>query len=92
MSIVTDKVLMKLKRRKATEPVGFVNELFVYENIGNDLKESLLMLLNKIKDQYKEPDFMGMANITSFWKRKGPKEKRNETKQKQKVNKNKTNE
>lgn len=31
------------------------------------------MLLNKIKEQFLEPDFMGLANITSFWKRKGSK-------------------
>ena len=68
-----DAVLLKLKKRKATDPVGLVNELFTYENIGEDLKKSLLLLLNKIKDQHQEPDFMEMANITSFWKRKGSK-------------------
>ena len=68
-----DKVLKKLKRGKATDPTGLVNELFMLENIGDDLKESLLILLNKIKDQLKEPEFMTLANITSFWKGKGPK-------------------
>ena len=66
-----DRVLNKLKPKKATDPVGLVNELFMPENIGCDLKDSLLMLLNKIKDQHKEPEFMRLANITSFWKRKG---------------------
>ena len=45
-----DNVLKKLKKGKATDPAGLVNELFAYENIGDDLKKSLLMLLNKIKD------------------------------------------
>ena len=66
-----DSVLVKLKKGKATDPTGLVNELFAYENVGDDLKNSLLMLLNKIKDQHIEPDFMSMANITSFWKGKG---------------------
>ena len=68
-----DDVLKKLKKGKATDPVGWVNELFTYDNIGDNLKQSLLMLLNRIKEEYLEPDFMGMANITSFWKGKGSK-------------------
>ena len=68
-----ETVLGKLKAGKATDPIGLVNELFMLKNIGTNLKESLLILLNKIKDQFKEPEFMQLANITSFWKRKGPK-------------------
>ena len=68
-----EAVLSKLKSGKATDPLGLVNELFMLKNIGTDLKESLLLLLNKIKEQFKEPEFMQLANITSFWKRKGPK-------------------
>ena len=68
-----EAVLSNLKNGKATDPIGLVNELFMLKNIGTDLKESLLMLLNKIKDQFKEPEFMQLANITSLWKRKGPK-------------------
>ena len=68
-----DNVLKKLKKGKATDPAGLVNELFAYEYIGDDLKKSLLMLLNKIKDDHVEPDFMSLANITSFWKGKGSK-------------------
>ena len=68
-----DNVLKKLKKGKATDPAGLVNELFMYEYIGDDLKNSLLVMLNKIKDNYVEPDFMSLANITSFWKGKGSK-------------------
>ena len=66
-----EAVLSKLKGGKATDPIGLVNELFMVNNIGTDLKESLLMLLNKIKEEFEEPEFMQLANITSFWKRKG---------------------
>ena len=68
-----DRVLEKLKKGKATDPVGLVNELFMIENIGDNLKESILMLMNIMKDQFNEPEFMELANITSFWKGKGPK-------------------
>ena len=68
-----ETVLCKLKKDKAADPIGLVNEIFMLKNIGTDLKESLLLLLNKIKDQFEEPEFMQLANITSFWKRKGPK-------------------
>jgi hypothetical protein len=44
------------------------------ENIGDNLKSSILMLMNKIKHQYKQPEFMSMANIISFWKGKGAKD------------------
>ena len=69
-----EKVLKKLKKGKATDPVGLVNELFMPENIGQNLKESLLILINKVKEQHQEPEFMKLANITSFWKRKGAKD------------------
>ena len=68
-----DKVLGKLKSGKASDPLGLVNELFQLKNIGDDLKESILLMLNKIKEEFNEPEFMRMANITSFWKGKGDK-------------------
>ena len=69
-----DKVLKSLKNDKAVDPVGLVNELFNSQNIGMDLKKSVLVLMNKIKANFKEPEFMSMANITSFWKGKGPRD------------------
>ena len=69
-----DKVLLNLKDNKAVDPVGLVNELFSSKNIGTDLKKSVLILMNKIKASFREPEFMTMANITSFWKGKGSKD------------------
>ena len=69
-----DKVLDHLQKQKATDPIGLVNELFMCENIGEDLKKSLLLMMNKIKRDFKEPEFMSMANVTSLWKGKGPKD------------------
>ena len=69
-----DKVLSQLKEKKATDPTGLVNELFSSHNIGDDLKKSVLLMMNKIKMNYREPEFMSLANITSFWKGKGGKD------------------
>ena len=69
-----DKVLSHLKERKATDPTGLVNELFHSQNIGDDMKNSILIMMNKIKESFREPEFMSMANITSFWKGKGAKD------------------
>ena len=69
-----DQVLRHLKERKATDPTGLVNELFTINNIGEDLKNSILILMNKIKENFQDPKFISMANITSLWKRKGAKD------------------
>ena len=69
-----DKVLNHLKAKKATDPTGLVNELFMPQNIGGDLKVSILKMMNKIKSDFQHPAFMNMANITSLWKRKGAKD------------------
>ena len=49
------KVLDSLKDNKAIDPVGLVNELFSGKNIGTDLKNSVLILMNKIKANFREP-------------------------------------
>ena len=45
-------VLKKLKSGNAQDPTGLVNELFQDENIGNDLKKSILTMMNKIHLSY----------------------------------------
>ena len=44
-----NKVLKKLKTKKATDPVGIVNELFKPGVAGSDLVQSTLMLCNMMK-------------------------------------------
>ena len=53
-----EKTLKKLKSGKSQDPNGLVNELFQEDNIGNDLKHSILIMMNKIKQQLSEPDFI----------------------------------
>ena len=66
-----DKVLKRLKKNKTIDPTNLVNELFRPEVIGDDLKESLLTLLNKVKEQLTDPEFMQLCNIVSIYKGKG---------------------
>ena len=66
-----EKVLEKLKKDKSRDPDGLINELFKPEVIGEDLKVSILLLFNKIKDQGKVPNALKKANITAIPKKKG---------------------
>ena len=43
------------------------------ENAGEDLINSLLILLNKIKKEQKIPEFMRMPDITTIYTKKGSK-------------------
>ena len=63
-------VLKSLKKNKSSDPHGLINEIFRSENIGSDLESSLLLLLNKIKQNLMFPDFMQFANIVSIYKGK----------------------
>ena len=43
-----DEILKSLKNGKAIDPLGMTNEMFKYENISEALKESILIMMNKI--------------------------------------------
>ena len=68
-----EKVLKSLKDGKCQDPAGFVNELFKLENIGNTLKESIFILVNKTKQELQAPDFMEDTNVRTVYKNKGEK-------------------
>ena len=65
-----DKVLKKLKAGKAMDADKLVNELFMIDNIGSDLKKSLKILLNKMKNEFDAPKFINACNIFSLYKGK----------------------
>ena len=46
-----EAVLKKLKNGKSKDASEFVNELFKLENIGIDLKHSILIMMNSIKQE-----------------------------------------
>ena len=64
--------LKNLKKNKASDPDGIVNEVFITNNIGDKLKEYLLFLLNSMKTNQLNPSFMEKTEITSFYKEKSP--------------------
>ena len=51
-------VLKSLKKNKARDPHGLINDLFKPEVTGSDLSESLLSLMNGIKENCYLPEFI----------------------------------
>ena len=66
-----DEVLKNLETEKCRDPEGMVREIFKDEVMGDDLKESLLMLLNNIKATGTMPKFTNVVNIFAIYKGKG---------------------
>ena len=62
-------VLKSLKKSQSPDYMGIVNELFMLNNIGEDLKLSLLQLFNGIKNSQIIPEFFQNVYITSIPKR-----------------------
>ena len=69
-TIELDNVLKTLKEGKSKDPNGYVCELFKSEALGSNLKESLLVMFNKMKNQICIPECLRMANITIIHKKK----------------------
>ena len=64
-----DKVLKSLKSGKSKDPDNFICELFKEGVIGEDLKTSILMMMNKIKKEMQVPECLKTANITILHKK-----------------------
>ena len=58
-----------LKTNKTRDNDGLINEIFKKDVIGQDLKASLLIMFNKIKEEKLIPVFMNVANITTIPKK-----------------------
>ena len=65
-----DVVLKHLKKNKSRDPLGYANEIFRPEVAGDDLKQAILCLMNKIKEDQIYPEALEMCDISSIWKRK----------------------
>ena len=63
------KALKDLKTKRSRDPEGFINKSFKKDVIGTDLKESLLMMFNRLKKKQIVPEFMNIANITTVPKK-----------------------
>ena len=66
-----DAVLKHIKKDKSRDALGYLNELFMQEVIGSDLKLALLKLMKNIKKQQVFPECLELCNITSIFKTKG---------------------
>ena len=64
-----DEALKSLKTNRSRDPEGMVNEIFKQKVVGSDLKSSLLIMFNKLKEEQKIPPFMSNANITTIPKK-----------------------
>ena len=64
-------VLKSLKIGKSCDALGFSNELFKPQVIGDDLFESLLNIVNRAKFEVLIPRPFRMTKITSIYKNKG---------------------
>ena len=60
-----------LKTNKCRDPHGHINEL--YKSLGSDGLESLLLLLNRIKEELTIPNSLKLSNISTIYKGKGSK-------------------
>ena len=65
-----DRVLKTLKPNQSQDSMGLINELFMIKNIGHELKQSILILCNEIKNNIYIPDFMKNIYITTSPKKK----------------------
>ena len=66
-----ETVLKSLKNGKCRDPHGLINEIFKPNIAGSDLKTSMLLLFNQIKEQQRIPEFFKLANVTAIYKGKG---------------------
>ena len=64
-----DEALRSLKTNRSRDPEGLINEIFKQKVIGSDLKDSLLIMFNKLKEEQNIPQFMKIANITTIPKK-----------------------
>ena len=62
-----DKAIKCLKKDKARDPSGLINELFKEGVAGKDLKISLLSLFNKMREEGFIPEFVQLADVASIY-------------------------
>ena len=68
-----ETALKCLKKDKARDPNGLINELFKKGVAGKNFKLSLLKLMNKMKEENTIPEFVQLADVATIYKGKGEK-------------------
>ena len=64
-----DRALKSLKTSQSQDTMGLVNKLFIMKNISENLKKSLLIMFNKMKNNCYVPDFLRNVFITAIPKK-----------------------
>ena len=64
-------VLKYLKKNKSRDPFGYSNDLFRIDVAGDNLKDAILILMNRIKAEQVYPVVLEDCDITSIYKNKG---------------------
>ena len=59
-----EEAIQSLKAGKCRDPEGLIREIFKENVMGENLKKSMLILYNKIREEGKLPDFMRLTNIS----------------------------
>ena len=57
--------MSNLKNNKSRDYEGYINEIFKNDVAGDDLKESLVMMFNRLKKEQQIATFMNYTNITT---------------------------
>ena len=68
-----EKALETLKKDKARDPNGWINEIFKDGVAGKDLKSSMLIFFNRMKAENQIPEFFRKADVATIYKGKGEK-------------------
>ena len=68
-----EAAIKSLKRDKARDPNGFINDIFKEGVAGRDFKLSILKLFNRIREENFVPDFVQLADVATIYKGKGEK-------------------
>ena len=64
-----DIALSNLKNNKSRDHEGYSNEIFKHAIIGQDLKKSLLLMMNQLKRKKLIHKVMNFANVTTVYKK-----------------------
>ena len=64
-----DLALSNLNNSKSKDPEGYASEMFKHDTIGQDMKKSVMVVMNKLKRQRLIPKLMNISNVTTVHKK-----------------------
>ena len=64
-------VLKYLKKNKSRDPLGYANDIFHIDVAGDDLKQAIILMMNRVKREQIYPEVLEDCDISSIYKNKG---------------------